>query len=391
MNPFSNQLQRRFTKDYSPTSYLDRYAGSYVLLQIMQIVLSAFLATCSFKFWQVLLGRFIHEDYSWGFALATTILISFLIYYLLNIILKSYHAKDDVPPVLIILLVAFVCGDIYANVFGIPELTSEMMPAPVDNKTPEVDALYGEQISAASQERSDLVARKKLIESNKSGLYSPGGATYWKGVPSEFGRKELRSLDARIQNKDTELATLRASMIKDRQRTQDEHAFEMTSHTMKLSQRIAQLRWLQGIVYIVLFVISFGCHGIAAKSARMAMENDTSSPPPSHGKKPFIDPHLTSQHAPHHNGSKQNGHKHPTNHTGIVDMRRPKTSHVTEQTSSVTQHEQGFLYDCEVCDGDRVYKRPLKAGEHAFCSSSCKDQYHREKREKQRKEQAAAV
>lgn len=387
-NPLSNQLERRFQQSYSKQSYIERYTSVYLLFQILQICISAFLAACSFKFWEAL---FMSKADGLGptvLAVVATVLVSVIIFLLLNVMLKSYFSGDRIHWLIPTLVALFIAGDIYANVEGIPELTATMIPLPQDSKTPETDAVFGQQLRVVDQELANVKHRYYWCAVHKTNHSSHGVCEherFW--ISPKTHQKDYK----RIEQLSKQRTDLVAAHNKQRQINLDEHSSEVKDREDTLFKRTSQLKYLQAFMYLLLFIVVYWCHhfgSAAIDDPTYPISSHKATPPtPSAGLPDvneiiegiedlgdFEDEYYEEDPEPGHNGTRRDPYA-SRRDTPPEPPVRP-----------VTLMGKGFAYSCTHCNKNYLAKRPMMEGQNPFCSQKCRSAFWKVERKRIRQE-----
>jgi endogenous inhibitor of DNA gyrase (YacG/DUF329 family) len=381
-NPLSNQLEQRFQRSYSSQSYIERYTSVYLLFQLLQVAISIFLAVCSFKFWEALFmskaGAGLTPTLLAG---AATVLVSFIIYLLLNVMLKSYFSGDRIHWLIPALVGIFIAGDIYANVHGIPELTSSMIPVPVDTKTPETDQVFASQLKVIDQELARVKHRYYWCSHHKT-----NHAQHGKCQHEKFWISKKSSDYRRIEQLGKQRTDLVAQHTAQRNMTLNEHQADVSDRIGKLSRRTNQLKYLQAFMYCLLFIVVYWCHHFG--SASIQDDKPRSGPGPIRGQP---EPDDDDDEDVWDNEVIKTIPISPDGTRRVYnDSRRVKVEG-TGGKGDVHIHGQGFSYVCTQCDKEYLAKRPLLDDQRPFCCDKCRTAWWKEERKRRREEEKNAA
>lgn len=378
-NPLSNQLEKRFQQSYSSQSYIERYTSVYLLFQVLQVAISVFLAVCSFKFWEALFmskaGAGMAPTLLAG---AATIMVSFIIYLLLNVMLKSYFSGDRIHWLIPALVGIFIAGDIYANVQGIPELTASMLTVPVDTKTPETDQVFQQQLRVVDQELDRVKHRYYWCPDHNT-----NHSVHGKCEHERFWISKKDPNYRRIEQLGKQRTDLVSAHTAQRQITMNEHQADVDERTRKLGLRTNQLKYLQAFMYCLLFIVVYWCHHFGSASIQDDGYHPRTDPRhyPDEDLEPIDDVirAVPGVHIP------VNGSRRVHNSTGRVDQGEDAGSH------EIHLHGQGFSYACTNCEQEYLAKRPMADGQKPFCSDSCRARWWKEERKRRRQEDKTAA
>jgi hypothetical protein len=386
-NPLSNQLEQRFQRSYSSQSYIERYTSVYLLFQLLQVAISIFLAVCSFKFWEALFmskaGAGLTPTLLAG---AATVMVSFIIYLLLNVMLKSYFSGDRIHWLIPALVGLFIAGDIYANVHGIPELTSSMIPVPVDTKTPETDQVFASQLKVVDQELARVKHRYYWCSHHKT-----NHAQHGKCEHERFWISKKSPDYRRIEQLGKQRTDLVAQHTAQRNMTLNEHQSDVSDRIGKLSMRTNQLKYLQAFMYCLLFTVVYWCHHFGSAS----IQEDKPRPRPGPGT-PDDEPDPEEEYPDWEIDDKIKTIHIPVNGTGRIrnDSRRVTDQEEHESTDAgqaIHLHGEGFAYTCTQCDKEYLAKRPLLDDQRPFCCDKCRSSWWKEERKRRRQEEKEAA
>lgn len=389
---FAKALERKFQKDYSPKSYLDRYLAAYYLFQILSIFIALCLAIASYKFWESLFaGKAEWLDAAWAGGI-TTGLYAVAVVIIGNVIFKAVHAKDEMHWILPVFWALLLCGDVAANVWGIPELTKQMMPSPTDLETPLVNSSFDNLIGPAELEKTRLDGQILRLEKAKgNGFKVRGGSSHWMGNITKFGSRELLRLGKLRDNKETEVANLR--LKKSNQLTAAGTRFQtaVDAHDADLKSKTLRLKWLQAVFYLFFIAFTYWSHHFGATVA--AQYNGTSpipAPPAPPGPGSKRSKTLANPSIPRRK-SKRNGTPKPGAGGRVISLRptgRVGALHAAREAIAKHTHlnGQGFAITCTHCGTQALHKRKPNPGEMSFCSSDCRYAYHDQQRKNKDKD-----
>lgn len=364
-NRLGQLLQAKFSKQYEPKAHVERYAGTWIIFFILGLAISAALALFSYKFWAMLFATKASPYIAIGAGVIATCLVIFVINILLNTIFKAWHAGDKPDAILILLVAAFIAGDVYANWHGIPALTEDMISKPIDQKTKSTDKVFSDQLASIDQQ---IQAHKHAFywcSFHKTNHSQHGSCSHEKFWMPKKARAKLDELLALKNGITTSYNQQRAANI-------SEYSQQLQDYSHKMSLRIDQLRGLQGIGYIFLIVLIAWMHKYGARSANLSP-----TPSPDRGKT-YIEDYLAPSPRQQQGSAPGPGR--------IYNMHDSYTHTVEPPTHTVDMRQgAGWPAACHYCGEKYWMKRKPREGELSFCSADHRNKYHTERQRKERK------
>lgn len=254
-SPLRQNMVESFKDAYEKKDYYTRYVKLYIFSIILAYACLAWSALSSFKFFQYYLNPF--EDPFWSslFAGFVTILVSVIIGALTQAVRKDFYRGqwDLMTTILTFVVIAFMVGNVVADLLGSPELASSWTEKPVDTKTTQTDNVYDSQINDAKADIKRYQDRIAYVKGacKSEDCWVDGGKAYWKGNLTQFGKREIRAMQANIEKKDQEISDIRKAWNSQRDANGKEYASNIDTYNQKLTNKTTTLR---GVVIVLLII-----------------------------------------------------------------------------------------------------------------------------------------
>jgi len=361
-------LQARFSRQYGEKHYVDRYSSVWLIFLVMNLGISIALALFSYKFWELLFAAKASPTLSMLAAGVATTLVIVIVNVILNSIAKAWHAGESPDAVLFIVLLAFIAGDVYANWHGIPALSEGMITKPVDTKTAATDNIYQAQVSGLDEQIVAHKHRYYWCAVHKTNHSQHGTCKHERFWMPKAAREKLEALQSRKNR-------IISTWNREREANTQEYAGLVHDYQAKLSQRIDNLRGIQGIGYLLLIVLTMWMHKYGSRSA---------SPLPPAG------PERSRRYAVGELGLHEAPEPPQDSHGRIMNLHRsePETGSVQAETHTVLRGS-GFPATCTHCGTDYFAGRKPRSGELTFCSDQHRMAFHAARLKEERKKERA--